>query len=96
MVDEFVGGVDGGADGGGFEDIAGPALDDVPAGLVGGVVGESMADGVFEVLDLGAVVEPVGEAVGLAQDGAEFVLGVVEGFVSGGGGQSPGAEMTGV
>src|SRR5581483_2772180 len=42
-----------------------------------------VADDVFEVLDLGAVVEFVGEAVALAQDGAEFVLGGVEGVAIG-------------
>ena len=84
VVDEFVGGVEGGADGGGFEDVAGPVFDDVPAGLVGGVLGEVVADDVLEVLHLGHVVEVFGEIVGLAQDGAEFVVGVVERFAVGG------------
>ena len=84
VVDQIVDGVEGGADRGEFEDVAGPALDDVPSGLVGGVVGQGVADDMFEVLDVGAVVEFVGESVGLAQDGAEFVLGVVEGFAVGG------------
>lgn len=81
---EFVGGVEGGADGGGFEDVAGPVFEDVPAGLVGGVFGEGVADDVFEVLDLGHVVELVGVVVGFAEDGAELVVGVVEGFAVGG------------